>query len=60
METKKWYESRTIRFAILTGALGIITAFTSTYPEGQYTGFLITLSSLLNVALRLDTTKSVE
>lgn len=60
METKKWYESRIIWVSIVTGALGVITAFTSTYPEGQYTGFLITLSSLLSTYLRLDTNKSIE
>ena len=55
--TKKWYQSRTVQFAILTGALGIVTALESVYPTA---GILVTLASLINVVLRFGVTQPIQ
>jgi hypothetical protein len=54
---KKWYSSRTIWFAIITGIAGVITAFATQFPE---VGWLITLASMANVVLRLVTTQEIK
>lgn len=50
---KRWYSSKTLWFAVLTGALGILTALQSLYPEA---GILIAMASVINVLLRFGTT----
>lgn len=55
--SKKWYNSKTIQFAFLTGAIGISTAFATEFPE---MGWLITLIGVLNGLLRLVTKDPIE
>lgn len=54
---KPWYKSKTLWFAVLTGALGIITALQSIYPEA---GILITIASIMNMILRFGTTAPLQ
>ncbi len=54
---KKWYQSKTVIFAVITGALGIITALQSVYPEA---GYLVTLASAINILLRFSTSTPIQ
>lgn len=55
--TTKWYQSKTIIVAIVTGCIGIVTAFSTQFPE---IGLLITAKAVLDVLLRFITTTSIE
>jgi ABC-type amino acid transport system permease subunit len=52
MELKHWYQSKTIRIAIVQAVIGIVTAFISTYPELQAVGIIAVVKSFLDIALR--------
>ncbi len=54
---KNWYQSKTIWFAILTGAVGIVTSFSTQYPD---VGWLVTIGSVINVILRLVTSEPIQ
>lgn len=56
-KTIKWYQSKTIKVAIVTGCIGIVTAFSTQYPE---LGLLISAKAVLDILLRLITTTTVE
>ncbi len=55
--TKKWYQSRTIQFAILTAILTVLMAIQQENPD---IGFLGVLISLINTLLRLDTSETIK
>lgn len=57
MTTKKWYQSRTIVLAILTGISGIVLAFEAEFPE---VGLILVFKSIIDVALRLVTSEEIE
>jgi len=57
---KKWYNSRTIQVAMLMGVSGIVTALMAEYPELQNVGIAIFLKSVIDLMLRLDTSKTIE
>ena len=52
MDTKKWYKSKTIWLAILTGISGVVIALSTQYPAA---GALVVLKSLIDIALRYAT-----
>lgn len=54
---KKWYKSRTVQIAILTGIIGVVTALQTEYTE---VGVLVSIKALLDIALRFITTAPVE
>lgn len=54
---KAWYTSKTLWFAVITGALGIVTALQTIYPEA---GALITIASIINILLRFSTSAPVQ
>lgn len=47
IQGKQWYQSKTIWLAILTGAIGIVTALHTQFPM---TGAFITATAILNMA----------
>jgi len=51
---KKWYQSKTIRLAILQAIASILTAFMA---QGilQDVGFLMIVKSILDILIRLNT-----
>lgn len=51
---KKWYQSKTIRLAILQAIASILTAFMA---QGvlQDVGFLMIVKSILDILVRLNT-----
>lgn len=53
----KWYQSKTIIVALVTGMIGITTAFSTQYPE---IGMLITAKAILDILLRFVTTTPIE
>ena len=53
---KKWYQSKTIWYAIITGMAGIIAVFQTQYPE---IGALAVANSIITVILRALTTSSI-
>lgn len=57
MKTKKFWQSKTIWFAVLTAIVGILTAIGTQYPD---MGWTITLVGFINVFLRLNTDKGIE
>lgn len=56
-QSKPWYLSRTLLFSILTGLVGVITVLEGMYPG---TGILVTVGSIINFLLRLDTSLSIQ
>lgn len=52
MEIKRWYQSRTIRIAIVQALIGVFAAFISSYPEIQAVGVVAIVKSFLDIALR--------
>lgn len=56
IQGKQWYQSKTIWLAIITGAIGIVTAFHTQFPM---VGAFITATSILNMALRFVTSEPI-
>ena len=54
---KKWYLSKTIILAILTGAAGVVVAFETQYPG---VGTLMIIKAVIDVGLRFVTTSAIE
>ena len=54
---KPWYQSRTIRLAVLQALVGIVAAFATEYP---LVAPLVVLKSCLDIILRLDTESSIK
>jgi hypothetical protein len=52
MELKRWYQSRTIRIAIVQAIIGIFTAILATYPELQAVGIVAIAKSIIDILLR--------
>lgn len=57
MQNKKWYNSRTIWFAVLTGVLGVVMAFQTQYPD---IGIFSVLVGVINTILRMQTTTQIK
>jgi len=57
MQTKKWYNSRTIWFSVLTALVGILTVLNAQFPTE---GWMITVVGVINVLLRIDTSTVLE
>jgi len=57
MQTKKWYNSRTIWFSVLTALVGILTVLNAQFPTE---GWMITVIGVINVLLRIDTSTVLE
>ena len=53
---KKWYQSKTLWYAILTGMAGVISQLLVIYPE---LGQLATLNAIIVGLLRFVTTKEI-
>lgn len=50
--SKKWYQSRTIWYAVITGIAGIVAAAQTQYPD---IAVLATVNSLVTILLRTVT-----
>ena len=59
MESKHWYQSKTIRIAIVQAIVGVLAAFISAYPELKAVGIIALLKSFLDIALRYDSTTPI-
>jgi len=57
---KKWYESKTILFAIFTAVSGVLLAFTNEFPELNESGAIMAFTGIINVLLRLVTTEPIQ
>lgn len=56
MDTKPWWQSRTIIVAILMGASGIVLAFDSQFPG---IGWLMAVKAAIDIILRFYTTNPI-
>lgn len=54
---KRWYESRTIWFNIITTALGIVAELSNTFPVSDHPKLWISIVAVGNIILRLLTEK---
>lgn len=54
---KKWYQSKTLLFAVLTGIVGILTVLSTQFPTE---GWMITLIGFINFLLRLNTNTEIK
>lgn len=54
---KKWYLSKTLWLAVLTGVVGILTALSAEFPNE---GIFITVIGILNFFLRLNTDSGIK
>lgn len=52
MNTKKWYESKTIWLAVVQGLAGVLTAIFAADPGFQLTGVGAFLKSIYDIYLR--------
>lgn len=57
---KAWYTSRTVLLAVAQGLVGVIVAILASNPEIQGAGVLAVIKSLLDIFLRMDTSKSIK
>lgn len=53
---KKWYESKTLWVAFLSGVIGVLAVLTSEHPE---IGYLVIANSVITAILRALTTQPV-
>jgi hypothetical protein len=59
MDYKHWYQSRTIRIAIIQAIAGILTAILADYPHLQAVGVVAIIKSLVDTALRYVSNKPI-
>lgn len=59
MNTKKWYESRTVWIAVAQGVAGIVAAIFAADPAIKTTGAGLVLKSLYDIYLRLTTVSEI-
>jgi len=57
-EVKSWYQSRSLRIAVLQAILGMITVFVSNGVV-QDIGYIAIFKSILDFLIRLDTTTTL-
>ena len=57
-EVKPWYQSRSLRIAVLQAILGMITVFVSNGVV-QDIGYIAIFKSILDFLIRLDTTTTL-
>lgn len=60
METKKWYKSRTIWFAIAQAVTGIATAILANDPNIKLAGALATIKSAADLYIRFNTVQPIQ
>jgi hypothetical protein len=61
MQTKKWYESKTLWLSIATSIVGILMAISESVQEtGGNNGVLVTVIGILNGILRYVTSQPIE
>lgn len=53
--TKNWYESKTVWANVIIAALGIASEISQIFPISQNPKVWITVTTVLNIALRLIT-----
>ena len=58
VEVKSWYQSRSLRIAVLQAILGMITVFVSNGVV-QDIGYIAIVKSILDFLIRLDTTTTI-
>ncbi len=58
-DTKKWYESKTIWWAVAQGVGGVVAAIFAVDPAFKLTGFGAVLKSVYDIYLRLTTTAQI-
>jgi len=58
VEVKLWYQSRSLRIAVLQAILGMITVFVSNGVV-QDIGYIAIVKSILDFLIRLDTTTTI-
>ena len=56
MNTKKWYQSRTIILSIITTAIGVAGVIQQQYGDMAW---LVTLVGILNAVLRVQTSTTI-
>lgn len=59
MQTKVWYQSKTVWLAILQGIVGILTAVLASDPALKGAGVIATVKSLLDIFIRSETTATI-
>jgi len=61
MNTKKWYESKTMWVSIIVAFAGILTAVSdSMSAQGVETGIIMTVIGVVNGLLRVVTSSAIE
>lgn len=57
METKKWYQSRTIWYAVATGVAGLIAAIHAQYPD---LAVAASVNTVIAIILRMMSSSEIE
>jgi len=64
METKKWYESKTVWLSLLQSVIGILASLVLVIQSGltpeAIGAFIIALKGLLDLKVRFITTKAIQ
>lgn len=54
---KKWYQSKTIRIALIQAIAGLLAVFASEYPE---LGVIAVIKSFVDILLRFTTEEKIK
>ncbi len=60
METKPWYKSKTVWFAIAQAITGIATAILAADPNIKLAGIVATIKSTADLYIRFSTTQPIQ
>ncbi len=60
MQTKKWYESKTVWFNVIGLLIAAAGELTTAFPAGQVAKISAFVLTIGNIILRLMTTKPIE
>lgn len=60
MQTKSFWQSRTVLIAILQGVIGVLAALFATNPALAQVGYLAIIKTVLDITLRLSTISIIE
>jgi len=59
MQTKKWFNSRTMWFSIAIAGIGILEAITQSLQEAELAGITLTVIGLISGLLRYVTSRPI-
>lgn len=60
MNPKKWYQSKTVWFAVAQGVAGISAAILASDPNIKFAGILATIKSTADLYIRFSTSQPIQ